>query len=111
MPNLSELFGVKPRPPYAGGKPTQDPAYLKFLRSLPCVICFSSRNVEAAHTGPHGIGQKSCDYSCIPLCRQHHTVAADSYHKLGQARFVIQHNLDLPTLIAYFKHRYERRHA
>ena len=27
---------------------------------------------EAAHTGPHGLGQKSSDLSAIPLCRVHH---------------------------------------
>lgn len=54
---------------YTPGKPVRDAAYLKFVRSLPCLGCGRRYGVEAAHTGPHGLSQKASDLSCIPLCR------------------------------------------
>ena len=45
------------------------------------------QGIEASHTGPHGLGQKSSDFSAIPLCYQHHRTGKDSYHKLGPQKF------------------------
>jgi len=81
-------------------KPILNPAYRSFVRSQPCCICGNTRGIEAAHTGPHGLGQKSPDTSCIPLCREHHTLGNDSYHALGPWRFAEYHHLDIPALIA-----------
>ena len=49
-------------------KPQRDPRYLAWIRTQPCVVCGSARGIEASHTGPHGLGQKSPDTSAIPLC-------------------------------------------
>ena len=80
--------------------PQRNRKYLAFVRSQPCCVCGSTRGVEAAHTGPHGLGQKSPDSSCIPLCRTHHTTGNDSYHALGPWRFAEYHQLNIPAWIA-----------
>jgi len=81
-------------------KPTRHPEYLRWIRSLPCSVCHTTRTVEAAHTGPHGLGQKSSDWSAIPLCARHHRTEDDSYHKLGPRKFSEVHHLDIPTIVA-----------
>ena len=80
-------------------KPPRSRAYLAWIRSLPCAICGETRGIEASHTGPHGIGQKSSDYSAIPLCDKHHRTASDSYHKLGPRKFSQRHHLDVTALV------------
>jgi hypothetical protein len=68
-------------------KPARNPRYLAWIRTHPCVVCGASRGIEASHTGPHGLGQKSPDSSAIPLCAKHHRTGNDSYHKLGPRKF------------------------
>ena len=81
-------------------KPVRNPEYLKWIRTLPCAVCRTRRGVEAAHTGPHGLGQKSSDLSAIPLCARHHRTGQDSYHKLGPRRFAEAHQLNVPQIVA-----------
>jgi hypothetical protein len=69
-----------------------------WIRTLPCAICGIIPS-EAAHTGPHGLGQRSSDYTCIPLCTEHHTMAADALHRLGVREFEQRFNLDLAALV------------
>lgn len=81
-------YQVRPRPnSYRREKPARNEAYLAFLRRLPCAACGSARLVEAAHTGPHGLGQKSADVDAIPLCFHCHRGDADSLHNVGPERF------------------------
>jgi hypothetical protein len=80
-------------------KPQGNPRYLAWIRTQPCCVCGSRYRVEASHTGPHGIGQKSPDSSAIPLCAKHHRTGADSYHRLGPRKFSEKHNLDIPALV------------
>ena len=81
-------------------KPVRNPGYLRWIRSLPCVVCRTTYAVEAAHTGPHGLGQKSSDLSAIPLCGKHHRTRDDSYHRLGPRRFAEVHHLDIRAIVA-----------
>ena len=81
-------------------KPIRNLGYLKWIRTLPCAVCRTTRGVEAAHTGPHGLGQKSSDLSAIPLCARHHRTGPDSYHKLGPRKFAEVHRLNLPAIVA-----------
>ena len=81
-------------------KPARNRQYLAWIRTLPCVVCGSTCGIEASHTGPHGLGQKSSDYSAIPLCAKHHRTGSDSYHRLGPRRFCNVHNLDLRALVS-----------
>ena len=55
--------------------------------------------VEAAHTGPHGLSQKSSDLCAIPLCVRHHRTGNDSYHKLGPRKFAEVHQLNIPAIV------------
>jgi len=80
-------------------KPVRNPKYLAWIRTLSCVVCGTSRGIEASHTGPHGLGQKSPDTSAIPLCARHHRTAHDSYHKLGPRKFSQVHGLDIPKIV------------
>jgi len=80
-------------------KPARNPQYLRWVRSLPCAVCGTSRYIEAAHTGPRGLSQKSSDTSAIPLCARHHRTGNDSYHKLGPRKFSEVHQLDIPALV------------
>jgi hypothetical protein len=81
-------------------KPVRNPGYLRWIRSLPCSVCRTTRGVEAAHTGPHGLSQKSSDLSAIPLCARHHRTGDDSYHKLGPRRFAEVHQVNLGAIVA-----------
>jgi hypothetical protein len=81
-------------------KPVRNPGYLRWIRSLPCVVCRTTRAVEAAHTGPHGLGQKSSDLSAIPLCGRHHRTGDDSYHRLGPRKFAEVHQLNIRAIVA-----------
>jgi len=81
-------------------KPTRYPGYLQWIRTLPCSVCRTTRAVEAAHTGPHGLSQKSSDWSAIPLCARHHRTGEDSYHKLGPRKFSEVHGLNIPAMVA-----------
>ena len=81
-------------------KPTRHPEYLRWIRTLPCSVCRTTRAVEAAHTGPHGLSQKSSDWSAIPLCAKHHRTGDDSYHRLGPRKFSEVHHLNIPVIVA-----------
>ena len=79
-------------------------AYLKWVRSLPCVVCNGARGKsEAAHTlilGNAGTGKKSTCKSCIPLCCWDHTLRFDSYHGIRpESEWAELHGIDLPALV------------
>jgi hypothetical protein len=80
-------------------KPVRNPRYLRWIRTLPCSVCRTTRAIEAAHTGPHGLSQKSSDLSAIPLCEKHHRTGCDSYHKLGPRKFAEVHRLNIPAIV------------
>ncbi len=80
-------------------RPARHPQYLSWIRTHPCVVCGVERGIEASHTGPHGLGQKSPDTSAIPLCHRHHRSGADSYHRLGPRKFSEVHSLDIPAIV------------
>ena len=80
-------------------RPTRNPKYLAWIRTQPCVVCGARRGIEAAHTGPHGLGQKSPDTSAIPLCYAHHRTGKDSYHRIGPRKFSEKHQLDIPAIV------------
>jgi len=94
---------VRPRPMYnpATSRPTRDPLYLAWIRSLACVVCHRTRNIDAAHTGDHGISQKASDRRAIPLCRVHH----DEYGRIGRRRFEQTHSLNIEALILKFNQK------
>jgi hypothetical protein len=94
---IHKLMGVATRAIYQPLQPVRDEAYRRFIRSWPCLVCSTRRQVEAAHTGPHGIGQKASDASCIPLCREHHA----EMHQ-GVLEFQERYQIDIPDVVAMF---------
>ncbi len=65
---------TQPRPGklYQFVKPVRDPARRQFVKKLACIGCGRTWGIDPMHTGPHGIGQKSCDFSTLPGCRRCH---------------------------------------
>jgi len=56
-------------------------AYRQYISTIPCLIC-GNPEVQVHHllrTGEHGIGKKSGDEWCVPLCVRHH----DQLHRNG----------------------------
>jgi hypothetical protein len=45
------------------------------------------------------MGQKTSDFSAVPLCSSHHRTNQDSYHRLGEAQFEQVHQIDLRELV------------
>ena len=74
--------------------------YLKFVRKHPCCVCGES-NVDADHLQVRGMGGKGrrkgthtgtlTDFSCVPLCRLHHT----QRHSIGVKAFEIHFRVNL----------------
>jgi hypothetical protein len=92
--------------------PDRSPDYLAWIRTLECVVCSrvsgGSTVVEAAHTnvlGPRGLGQKTTDFSAIPLCAAHHRENVDSYHRLGEKEFSHEHGICLKELVLALQSR------
>lgn len=87
-------------------KPSRSPEHLAFVRSLPCCICGSHRNIEAHHTGPRGLSQKSSDLSAIPLCAMvHHRVGQYSFHVLGRRAFEDHHKITVDQIVRRLNNR------
>ena len=57
------------------------------------------------------MGQKTSDFSAIPLCADHHREAWDSYPRLGVPLFAQEHRLDLPQRVAALNHGHRRRNS
>lgn len=92
---MNTPYQIRPGALYSAAKPIRDPEYRRFVKRLPCLACLKTWNVDPCHTGPHGIGQKSCDLSCIPLCRPCHR-AFDA----SPREFAARHGIDIPAVIA-----------
>jgi hypothetical protein len=84
-----------------------DPAYKRWIRGHPCLVCGATQGVEAAHTGPHGVGIKSDDRTCLPLCRTDHRTGRNSYHQVGPRQFEQAHGLRLAMIVARLNAEYE----
>ena len=96
--------------------PDRSPQYLAWIRTLGCAVCSrvsgGATVIEAAHTnvlGPRGLGQKTSDFSAIPLCAGHHRENLDSYHLLGEKGFSHKHGIDLKELVLRLQSRFWQR--
>jgi hypothetical protein len=93
--------------------PDRSPDYLAWIRTLECSVCARTgvAVIEAAHTnvmGPRGLGQKTSDFSVIPLCPSHHRENPDSYHLMGEKKFSQKHGIELKELVLALQNRYRR---
>jgi hypothetical protein len=93
--------------------PDRSLEYLAWIRTLGCAVCArvsgGATVIEAAHTnalGPRGLGQKTSDFSAIPLCSGHHRENLDSYHVLGEVGFSHKHRIDLQNLVLRLQSRF-----
>lgn len=73
-------------------KPARDYRYRAWIRSLPSAAS-GLTPCQACHTGPHAIGQKASDYTCIPLTAEEH-IAYDRDPK----GFAQEYGLNVPEL-------------
>lgn len=72
--------------------PREDPKYLAWIRTFPCIVCFQTRNIEACHTpGERGLSQKADDRRAVAMCRHHHRQQT----RMGWKNFIQFHQLDL----------------
>ena len=92
--------------------PKLNSAYLRWIRTLPCVVCWQLRPLrqfaasEAAHVGERGLGQKCADTQTVPLCPYHHRTGPLSAHAMGK-RFWVYWRLNRFELIADYNRRFE----
>lgn len=79
-------------------KPLRDPAYLAWLRKLPCAVC-GRGPCEAAHQRllGGGTGSKPDDRYALPMCQGCH----ESEHRRG---VVTTWNENLPGNMEYDRH-------
>lgn len=84
-----------------------DHAYRKWIRSLPCAICGSRRQIEFAHQKERGLSQKSSDVNGIPLCAHCHRTGRFAQHQVGTEHFWQFHkHIDLDALIEQLNRAY-----
>jgi len=96
--------------------PDRSPEYLAWIRTLSCLVCSrvsgGATVIEAAHTnalGSRGVGQKTSDFSAIPLCSWHHRAGQDSYHRLGERWFAQAHQIHLLEVVQTLNRRNGRQ--
>ncbi|TXH85502.1 MAG: hypothetical protein E6Q77_00310 [Rhizobium sp.] len=74
----------------------RDQKHIDYVNKLPCCVCGSTRNVEAAHLKMRlpeigkespGLQQKADDRWVTPLCHYHHQSGIQAQHKVGEKRF------------------------
>jgi hypothetical protein len=82
--------------------------HLKWIRTLPCVICGKHGGIHAAHlraASPRhgklatGIGQKPDDSWTVPLCAEHHILDEAAQHQDQELAFWRQHEIE-PFVLA-----------
>jgi hypothetical protein len=93
--------------------PERSLEYLAWIRTLGCAVCSRVSGefavIEAAHTnvlGRRGMGQKTSDFSAIPLCAAHHRQNSDSYHLMGEKEFSYKHGIELKDLVLALQSRF-----
>ena len=83
----------------------EDPAYLAYVRTLPCQICRRPGGSDPAHlrTGapqygkpPTGMGEKPSDCWVLPLCRTHH----DDQHRGNELAWWARQGIPDPFALA-----------
>lgn len=96
-----------------GKIPPKDPAYLDWVRTLPCFACklLGMRQEgpsEAAHLGEiRGLRQKAPDTTAGPLCSGHHRTGPVAHHRIG--RFFWSYlGLDRDELITTLNRGYKK---
>lgn len=75
-------------------KPKPDPAYLNFVKQMPCCICGRPGPSDAHHPICERWSQeKAPDRDAIPLCKKHHQWGPDAIHN-GKESWVAKYGSD-----------------
>ena len=74
-------------------KPYRNPRYRQWIKSLPSAVS-GLTPCDPCHTGPHALGQKASDLTCIPLTREEH-------EEMGRdpEAFAAKYQLDVAALV------------
>jgi hypothetical protein len=84
----------------------EDPAYLRWIRSLACMI--QDRDCRGS-SDPHHVGHygqaRSNDYNAVPLCRVHHEVA----ERINDGPFEERFGVSFSAAIQGLNEEYQRR--
>ena len=68
--------------------------YLDYIRKKPCLVC-GLQPCDPDHLKARGMGNANRDghrdFSCIPLCRIHHS----ERHQIGNQKFENKYNINL----------------
>jgi hypothetical protein len=81
----------------------KDKAHLIWLATLPCAVCGSYKDVEAAHyrsadrrwgKPSTGMGEKPHDRWALPLCAEHHRLQ----HSTNEEEFWKGYGIDAPVM-------------
>jgi hypothetical protein len=65
--------------PRTDREPLRYPAYLRWVKSLPCMFCARPAD-DPHHYGPKGMGQTTDDTRVVPVCRQAHDALHAGIH-------------------------------
>ena len=79
-------------------KPYRSQAYMEWVRGWPCLACGTRNGIQAAHTGPHGLGTKASDFRVVPLCASCH-LGPTGMDKIGPAAFEDRYVTDLKSAV------------
>jgi len=102
---MEKIFSIASKM-YRAIRPVRSPHYLAWVRSFPCIACGTQKKSrDAAHVGPHGMGQKACDLSTVPACRSCH----QQLHRMGRLKFEMLHGIDLFLAIDQLQDSYTKR--
>ena len=69
--------------------------FIDFVKTFGCSVCGCTQ-VDAHHLDTIGMGgnrkgENIEDFSCVPLCRQHH----QEWHQIGDREFTTKHSIKL----------------
>lgn len=79
-------------------QPYRSQAYMEWVRGWPCLACGTRIGIQAAHTGPHGIGTKSSDFRTVPLCAACH-LGTTGLDRIGPDNFEERFSVDLKATV------------
>lgn len=91
---------------YIPGKPIRDKDYLRWIATLPCVICHRGP-CDPHHAVASTIAQKASDLTAVPLCiALHHVFGSEAVHHLGRREFARHFDVDLTAVIMRLNREY-----
>ncbi len=83
-PLRAKRWGIATKPPRRLSRPGSDPAYLRWIRTLPCCVAEMEGagpcegRMEANHAGRKpGMGLKCSDHETLAKCSRHHRMWTD----------------------------------